>query len=366
MDLKSYTYTADYSRLSTKNIKNYEKEKSFNLIDPSSKRLYFNYKVGEEIEFLRDYLSHSSFVGYLISPKMAGKGTYTNILRDILGPELFSNISAGDVVRKADEDFASKGKQSDYYLYAKKYYRGFMDIEKSFEALTNRTSDKVSVPTELMLTLMKYEIDQLNGKAVFIDGFPRKVDQVSYSLYFRDLINHRDDPDFVVLINIPLEIINARILGRRTCPVCRNSCNLNLKPTSIVEYDEKTKEYILICDSSICKDKRVVLERKEGDEKGIDIIKDRIADDLDLMNLARNMYGIPKIEIYNSLEKDIADKYCDDYELTKEFSYSIENGKVKMEEKPFEVDVKGEKYVSFLPEPVLVSMIRQMVAILKK
>lgn len=361
MKLSDYKYTVDYSVIGTKMP---GEHKNFDLVDPASKRLYFNYKIGEEIEFLKEYLKNNTFVAYLVAPKMAGKGTYTNALKDIIGEGYFENISAGDVVRKVDEDFAKNGKESKYYKYAVKYYRGMMELDKAFDALVNRTSDKVSVPTELMLTLMKYEIDQLEGKSVFIDGFPRTTDQVSYSLYFRDLINHRDDPDLFLFINIPLEVIDARIRGRRTCPICRNSCNLSLRPTSIVEFNNDTKEFRLICDSQQCKGNHTILEKKEGDEKGIGLIEKRIEDDLDLMEMARNMYGIPKIELYNAIEADKVDQYCDDYEMTKEFEHNVVDGKVVSKGRDFYFDVNGVKYSSFMAEPVVVSMVRQLVKIL--
>jgi hypothetical protein len=39
------------------------------------------------------------------------------------------------------------------------------------------------------------------------------------------------------------------------------------------------------------------------------------------MEQARKMYGIEKVEMYNSLEKEKALDYVDDYELTKEFVF---------------------------------------------
>ncbi len=363
MKLSDYRYSVDYSVVSTK-VKN--GKKSFDLVDPASRKLYFNYKIGEELEYLREYLKKNTFVAYLVAPKQAGKGTYTNLLRDVVGDGYFENVSAGDVVRKVDADFAENGKDSVYYKYAQKYYRGAIDLDEAFDALTNRTSDKVSVPTELMLTLMKYEIDQLDGKSVFIDGFPRTSDQVTYSLYFRDLINHRDDPDLFLLINIPLEVIDGRIKGRLTCPKCRNSFNLALRPTSMIEYDKESDQFVMICDSNQCRGDRVVLEKKEGDEKGISLIEGRIEDDLDLMDMARGMYGIPKIELYNAIEADKAGEYCDEYELTREFVHREDNGEVVSEAREFVVDVDGKKYVSFMPEPVIVSLVKQLAKILGK
>jgi len=42
---------------------------------------------------------------------------------------------------------------------------------------------KTLLPTELILALVKREIAKRPRKTLFIDGFPRDMDQVSYSLF---------------------------------------------------------------------------------------------------------------------------------------------------------------------------------------
>ena len=332
----------------------------YDLSDPAMRRLYFNSKVGEEIEKLKSFLKRDSFIAYLLAPKMAGKGTYTAMLREILGEDLIEHISVGDVVRKSHKEFEEKGKNSAIYKYAQENYRGFLSLEEVFKALTNRDTQSVSIPTEFVLTLIKREIDSLPNKTIFLDGFPRKADQISYTLYFRELINHREDKDLFVLINLPMEVINQRITGRTICPECQTSRNLKLSPTTKVCYDEKCSEYYLVCDNPSCGDLRMVC--KEGDELGIENIKDRIIDDLHLMEQARQIHGVDKIEVYNALEKEKSLDYVDDYELTKEFCFKHEKGKdVSKETKPFSVYDNGVEYVSLLPASALVQLIKQLV-----
>jgi len=78
------------------------------------------------------------------------------------------------------------------------------------------------------------------------------MDQVSYSLFFRDLIGFRDDADIMVFIDVPTNVIANRIAGRRICPICNTSRNLLLLPTNQVGYDPTQKEFYLLCDNPQC------------------------------------------------------------------------------------------------------------------
>ena len=69
-------------------------------------------------------------------------------------------------------------------------------------ALEKRNT-RTLLPSELILAIAKKEISKRGTKALFVDGLPRDLDQVSYSLFFRDLIDYRQDPDVFVLIDVP-------------------------------------------------------------------------------------------------------------------------------------------------------------------
>jgi adenylate kinase family enzyme len=291
---------------------------------------------------------------------MAGKGTYTAMLKEIVGEDLIEHISVGDVVRKAHTEYSEKGKDSAVYNYVKENYRGFIDLEKAFEMLVNRDTQTVSIPTEFVLSLVKREIDTMPYKTLFIDGFPRKIDQISYSLYFRELINHRNDQDLFILINLPLEIINQRIVSRVICPKCQTSKNIRLNPSTKYGLDKETGEVYLICDNPNCEETRMV--KKEGDELGIENIKERIINDLNLMEQARNMYGIKRVELFNALEKDKALDYVNDYEITKEYSFKAkEDGTIERIEHPFYIKEDESEFVSLLPATLVVQLIKQLV-----
>jgi len=121
-----------------------------------------------------------------------------------------------------------------------KNYRGYLSLEEIISALENR-STKSLLPSELILALAKMEIAKRGRKAFFIDGFPRTMDQVSYSLFFRELIGYREDPDLFILINIPEAVIDERIKWRSVCPKCQTSRSIKLLPTLKQGYDQKNQ-----------------------------------------------------------------------------------------------------------------------------
>jgi len=359
-NIKDYVYKVNYDYISTK--KNEKKrDKKYDHLSPQGRRYYFNDKIGEEIQKMRDYLDKNTFIAYFVAPKMAGKGTYTRMIMEIIGEKYFANISVGDVVRAAHADYEAKGNKSDTYLYVKDNYRGLMSVDELFDTLVGRTAEK-TLPTELILSLIKKEIDQQEHKSIFLDGFPRKADQVSYSLYFRDLIDYRNDPDIFVLINIAMEVIDERIKTRRICPKCGNSRNLTLNPTSDIRYDEESKDFYLMCDNPSCEPTRLI--PKENDDKGIGIIEDRILTDLELADMTRRMHGITRIELYNCLDADLALDYVDEDELTKVYSYEEVNGEVEINTEKFTIDDHGKKLYSLIPDPVVIQFIKQFVDIL--
>jgi adenylate kinase family enzyme len=212
------------------------------------------------------------------------------------------------------------------------------------------------------LALVKREITKRKGKVILLDGFPRNLDQVSFSLFFRDLVGYRDDPDVFILIDVPMNIINERIKWRRVCPKCNTSRSLKLLPTSKIGYDDDG--FYLICDEAGCDGGKMVT--KEGDEKGIEPIKERLLMDEEILKKAYSLYGVPKVLLRNAIPADIACEYVDDYEMTPEYSFEIVNGEIKTIEKPWIVaDDDGIQCVSLQAAPVVVSMVKQLVEIFK-
>ena len=195
----------------------------------------------------------------------------------------------------------------------------------------------------LILALVKREIAKRPHKTLFIDGFPRDMDQVSYSLFFRDLVGFRDDADVMAFIDVPTAVIEERIKYRRICPICNTSRNTKLFPTARVDYDEKLEEFHLICDNPDCSGNgRQRMVGKEGDNLGIEPIRERLEIDQKLMEKAMTLHGLPKIFLRNSVPVDAAKNYVDDYELTMAYDYEWDAAakKINIIEKPWVVNGK--------------------------
>ncbi len=342
-----------------------ENDRKFNLSDPKERSDYFFLKAGDEIEEIRKFLEESAFIVYLLGKKSAGKGTYSKMLAEVIDPEKIDHFSIGDMIRGVDKELKDEKKREELVEFLKKNYRGWHSLEEVMSILEGRSTTKL-LPTDFILTLIKREIAKRGRKVIFIDGFPRNMDQISYSLFFRDLIGYRDDDDFFVLIDVPEKVIDERAKWRRVCPECNTSRNLKLLPTSKIGYDNEKEEFYLICDNPDCNEVRMVA--KEGDEAGIAPIKERLEMDEKLIKQAFSLHGIPKILLRNSVPINEAEKYVSDYEITPEYKYewNEEKKEVEVKEVPWVVeDDNGVESYSLMAPPVVVSFIKQLADILR-
>jgi len=337
-------------------------DRKFNLSDPKEREEYFKLKCGVEIEKLKGYLNNGhTFIAYLLGKKNSGKGTYSKMFSEVIGGDKIEHLSIGDMIRTIDEEMKDPQKKEELVKFLEKNYRGFYALEDIVKSLENRDT-KSLLPDEIILALVKREITKRKGKVILLDGFPRNLDQVSFSLFFRDLVGYRDDPDVFILIDVPMNIINERIKWRRVCPKCNTSRSLKLLPTSKIGHDDDG--FYLICDEAGCDGGKMVT--KEGDEKGIEPIKERLLMDEEILKKAYSLYGVPKVLLRNAIPADIACEYVDDYEMTPEYSFEIVNGEIKTIEKPWIVaDDDGIQCVSLQAAPVVVSMVKQLVEIFK-
>jgi len=344
--------------------------KKFDLTDFKGRQEYFEYKAGPEIKKLREYLKTNTFIAYLMGKKSSGKGTYAKMFAEVIDKDKIAHFSIGDMIRSFDETMRDETKKKELVEFLSKNYRGYLPLADIMKALETR-STKVLLPSELILALAKREIAKLGKKTIFIDGFPRDLDQVSYALFFRDLIGYRDDSDVFILIDVPTTIIDQRVKTRVICPLCNNSRSLKLLPTKDTEYDKASNKFHLLCDNSNCTSvlagKGARMVAKEGDEHGIEPIRERLNKDEMLVKEAYNLQGIPKVLLRNSIPVGKTKEVTDDYEITPEFSYKFneQSGKVETLDKPWEVeDDQGNLSNSLMPPPVVVSMIKQLVKVL--
>lgn len=331
---------------------------NFDTSQPGQRQIYFKIKIGKEIEKIKKFLANHTFLALMLGKKNAGKGVYCGLLREILGEDKVAQISVGDLTRSVFEEIKNPEGLKSLKDYLEKNYRSYMPLDEALNAFINKSQDKL-LPTEFILCLITREIEKLPKKALLIDGFPRNIDQISYSLYLRQLVNFRNDPDFLVFIDVPESIIDARIKTRVICPKCQTSRNPVTLPTSKIGYDENTKEFYLICDQPNCDSGRMI--RKAGDDQGIGPIKDRLDLDGKLMEMAKEIHGIKKIFLRNSIPLDKANLF-DNYEITPEFYYEKDfDKKIVIKTKPWIIkDDDGVDSVSLMPSAVMVSFVRQL------
>src|SRR3990167_5903796 len=338
--------------------------KSFDLADPEDRKKYFQAKVGKEITAISKYLEDHTFMGFFLGKKNAGKGTYSSLLREIFGTDKIATVALGDLVREIHANWDDY-KTTDEYQNLKKFYRGYISFDEAVERLHGR-SQSTLLPTEFVLALLKTRIAKVGKKAIFLDGLPRDIDQISYSLFLRDLANYRDDPDFFMMIDIPMSVIDERIKYRVVCPNCNNSRNIKLLITKRIEYDESSKSFHLLCDNPNHGD--IMMVRKEGDDLGIKPIRERLEKDEEILRkVFEEIHGVPKIMLRNHVPAAEADKYFDRYELTPEYvlSWDEKKKKVEVEEKPWTVkDDNGVESYSLLAPPVAVTLIKQLSKVL--
>ncbi|MGV8169028.1 MAG: adenylate kinase [Candidatus Nanoarchaeia archaeon] len=118
----------------------------------------------------------------------SGKGTYTKRLQEHYP---FPHISTGDLLR----DNVKRG--TDLGLKAKEYMdRGEL------------------VPDEIVIELLKRRLEEKDcEKGVFLDGFPRTIDQAKALEKIAEI--HQ-----VLSFDVAHDVIIERISGRRTCKNC--------------------------------------------------------------------------------------------------------------------------------------------------
>lgn len=125
----------------------------------------------------------------LIGAPGAGKGTLSVPLKEKLG---IPTISTGDLLRDAIANKTEEGLQA----------KSLID-------------QGLLVPTEVVFEMLKKRLAESDCKNGYIlDGFPRNLEQVK-------LLESYTNIDYVINIDVDLDIILKRLLGRRVCPKCK-------------------------------------------------------------------------------------------------------------------------------------------------
>jgi len=132
----------------------------------------------------------------------AGKGTQARLLQERLH---LPQISTGDIFRAlkhADTPLAQE-------------VRDIMDRGQL-------------VPDELTIQVVKERTAQADCKNGYIlDGFPRTPAQAQS---LEKLAVEQGNDIVAILIDVPLDLLEKRMTGRRNCPVCNEIYNIYFKP----------------------------------------------------------------------------------------------------------------------------------------
>ena len=132
----------------------------------------------------------------------AGKGTQARLLQERLK---LPQISTGDIFR------ALKDSQTPLAMEVREIM-----------------AQGRLVPDELTIRLVKERTSQDDCRNGYIlDGFPRTPAQAES---LESLATEQGNEIFPVLIDIPTEILEKRMTGRRNCPVCGEIYNVYFKP----------------------------------------------------------------------------------------------------------------------------------------
>ena len=141
-----------------------------------------------------------------MGPPGAGKGTQAE---KIIENYQIPHISTGDMFRKAIKD------QTELGMEAKRY----MD-------------QGALVPDHVTIGIVKDRLSESDCKSGFLlDGFPRTVDQAKA---LDEILTSLDSKiDYVINIDVDLNILKERLTGRRICRSCGATYHKIFNPTKV-------------------------------------------------------------------------------------------------------------------------------------
>ena len=138
----------------------------------------------------------------LMGPPGSGKGTQARLLQERLG---LPQISTGDMFRAMKEAGTPLG-----------------------ERLREILASGALVPDDLTIRLVEGRTSLPDCRDGYVlDGFPRTPAQADM---LETLAAGQGHGLVAVFVDVPLDILEKRVTGRRSCPVCGEIYNMYLKP----------------------------------------------------------------------------------------------------------------------------------------
>ncbi len=198
-----------------------------------------------------------------IAPPAAGKGALSNMIYEKYS---FPHVSIGDLLRNVDDEEIKKELSEG----------AFVDNNIVAKLLYNRLSKE----------------DCLKGYV--LDGFPRNMSQITI---YEDICHNSDLNNIIVVLDIPREVGEARITGRRVCSNCGKVYNVNIDGSKPKVYD--------VCDE--CGHK---LNQREDDNletysHRFDVYMNETAPIIDYYASAGNVYHVDGTQALEDVFGDI-------------------------------------------------------------
>jgi adenylate kinase len=142
----------------------------------------------------------------LVGPVGAGKGTQAEVLNDELG---LVHLASGNLFRQALRDGTPLGEEARAYME-----RGDL------------------VPDEITIDMFMHELAKPEARrGAILDGFPRTVAQAQ--ALDATLAARGERIERVISIEVPIEILVARVAGRRVCPECGTPYHVESDPPQV-------------------------------------------------------------------------------------------------------------------------------------
>ena len=135
----------------------------------------------------------------------AGKGTQARLIQDRLG---LPQISTGDIFRALKEARTPLAEE----------VRAIMEAGSL-------------VPDELTIQVVRERTEREDCRNGYVlDGFPRTPAQAAM---LERLAVEQEKRIQAILVDVPLDVLEKRMVGRRSCPVCGELYNLYFKPPKV-------------------------------------------------------------------------------------------------------------------------------------
>ena len=176
----------------------------------------------------------------------SGKGTQSDLIVDTYHVK---HLSTGNLFRSEMQSGSALGKE-----------------------LASFINQGLLVPDELTIRLLKEEISKSEYQNGFLlDGYPRNLHQAEVLDEMLASINQQID--YVLYLDLPVEVIVNRLSGRLFCPTCQKTYHETLNPPTV---------------AGVCDDDQTPLVKREDDQP--EKVQTRIEVSLDTMQAMLDYY----------------------------------------------------------------------------